>query len=240
MDKRVSPPGINGRTPELPTHELKAEYLSLVDIFRELPNQEITRLAAELPMRTYSAGAVIYAPGEPADVLFLLKRGRVNIVQQAPGGKRLITAVLQPYTFFGEMALVGERFPDWACAQAADDVLVCVVDRALIERLILAYPRTGLRLAERMAARLAEAESALASFAYAPIASRLARALVHLAGQDPDHLVHTSHDHLAALVGTYRETVTTNPRRLQREGFVELDRRSIHVIDIDGLQRLAG
>jgi CRP-like cAMP-binding protein len=113
MDKPVSLPGNNGRTPEFPTQALKAEYLSLIDVFRELPTEEITRLAAKLPMRTFSAGGVIYAPGAPSEVLFLLKRGTVNIVQQVPGGKCLITEVLQPYTFFGEMALVGERVPDW-------------------------------------------------------------------------------------------------------------------------------
>ena len=75
MGRSVSPPGGNGRTPELPTPRVKAEYLSLIDIFRELPTDEITRLAVDLPMRTYSPGAVIYAPGEQSDVLFLLKRG---------------------------------------------------------------------------------------------------------------------------------------------------------------------
>jgi hypothetical protein len=64
----------NGRTPEVPTPQVKAEYLSLIDIFRELPTDEITRLAVDLPKRTYSSGAVIYAPGEQSDVLFLLKR----------------------------------------------------------------------------------------------------------------------------------------------------------------------
>lgn len=72
MDNQVSPPGGSGRAHEFPTPELKAEYLSLIDIFRELPREEITRLATELPMRTHSEGAVIYAPGLPSDVLFLL------------------------------------------------------------------------------------------------------------------------------------------------------------------------
>jgi CRP-like cAMP-binding protein len=168
MGRSVSPPGGNGRTPELPTPQVKAEYLSLIDIFRELPTDEITRLAVDLPMRTYSSGAVIYAPGEQSDVLFLLKRGTVNIVQQVPGGKRLITRVLQPYTFFGEMGLVAEQFPEWASAQAVDDVLVCLIERSVIERLVLSYPYVGLRLLERMAARLVEAEATLASMPRLP------------------------------------------------------------------------
>jgi CRP-like cAMP-binding protein len=238
MDKSVSRARNNGRTPEFPTQALKAEYLSLIDIFRELPSEEITRLAAELPMRTYSPGGVIYAPGEPSDVLFLLKRGTVNIVQQVPGGKRLVTEVLHAYTFFGEMALVGERFPDWASAQAVDDVLVCLINQAVIEQLVLTYPRLGLRLLERVTMRLGDVEAALAAFAYAPISARLARVVLRLAEQDPARVVHASHDQLAALVGTYRETITTALRQLRRLGLVELGRRSIQVLDMRGLKQL--
>lgn len=237
MDRSVAPPGGNGRMPELPMPEVKAEYLSLIDIFRELPREEIRRLAVELPMRTYSPGAVIYAPGEPSEVLFLLKRGTVNIVQQVPGGKRLITEMLQPYTFFGEMALVGERFPEWASAQAVDEVLVCLIERSVIVRLVLAYPRIGLRLLARVTTRLGDVEATLAAYAYAPITARLARVLVRLAKQDPDHVVHSSHDDLAGLVGTYRETITTALRQLRRLGLVELSRRSIHVLDMIGLEQ---
>ena len=50
--------------------------------------------------------------------------------------------------------------------------------------------------------------------------------------------VRASHDELAALVGTYRETITTVLRRLQRDGLVELGRRSVRLLDVDGLARL--
>jgi CRP/FNR family cyclic AMP-dependent transcriptional regulator len=222
------------------TLEQKAAYLSLIDVLRELPKDEIARLAAELPMRTYSDGAVIYAPSDPPGVLFLLKRGSVKIVQEALGGKRLTTAVMHPYTFFGEMALVGERFPRGSSAQAVGDVLVCLLDRPVLERLVLTYPHVGLRLLQRMSERLAAAEAALADFAYAPVTARLARVLVRDATAEGDSLrvVHASHDELAAVVGTYRETITTVLRRLQRDGLVELGRRSVRLLDVDGLAGL--
>jgi CRP/FNR family transcriptional regulator, cyclic AMP receptor protein len=91
-----------------------------------------------------------------------------------------------------------------------------------------------MRLFERVAMRLGDVEGALAPFAYA----RLARALVRLAEQDPDRVVRVSHDHLAALVGTYRETITTALHQLQRLGLVKLSRRSVHVVDPHGLEQL--
>ena len=220
--------------------EQKTEYLSLIDVLRELPKDEIARLAAELPMRTYSDGGVIYAPGDPPSVLFLLKRGSVKIVHEALGGKHLTSAVLHPYTFFGEMALVGELFPRRASAQAVGDVLVCLLDRPVLERLVLTYPYVGLRLLQRMSERLSAAEAALADFAYAPVTARLAHVLVREASTDNEStpVVRASHDELAALVGTYRETITTVLRRLQRDGLVELGRRSVRLLDVDGLARL--
>lgn len=221
--------------------EQKTEYLSLIDVLRELPKEEIARLAAELPMRTYSDGGVIYAPGDPPSMLFLLKRGRVKIVQDALGGKHLTSAVLHPYTFFlGRWPWSASASPRRASAQAVGDVLVCLLDRPVLERLVLTYPYVGLRLLQRISERLAAAEAALADFAYAPVTARLARVSVREASTDNEStpVVRASHDELAALVGTYRETITTVLRRLQRDGLVELRRRTVRLLDVDGLARL--
>ena len=104
---------------------------------------------------------------------------------------------------------MGQCFPVQATAEAQDEVLVCFMRRADIERLVLQYPRVGLKLLERVSARLLETEAALADFANGSVASRPASVLLRLAGPDSEGVVHASHDQLAAQVGSYRETVST-------------------------------
>ena len=56
--------------------------------------------------------------------------------------------------------------------------------------------------------------------------------------RDSRRVVHASHDELAAVVGAYRETITTVLRRLQRDSLVELGRRSVRLLDVEELERL--
>lgn len=220
-------------------HAQKTVYLSAIDIFRDLAPDDLDRLAARTTMVACRRGRALFRAGEPNEALFLLKRGRVQIVRESADGRRLVTAVLGPDTFFGEMALVGQRFPQDSTAVALEDTLVCVLSRHDLERLIEVHPRVGLRLLEHVSARLMEAEAAAEELAFKPVAARLAGALLRLAERDPAWTVHASHQELADMVASYRETVTLALNRFRDDGLVELERRCVRVVRPEGLRALA-
>ncbi len=231
----ASPPPVSASG----TAALKAHYLSAMDVFRDLPHEEVERLAASTTMVTAPRGRVLYRPGEANAALFLLKQGRVQVVRVTADGKRLVTAVLGPGTFFGEMALVGQRFPQDSSAEALEDALVCVLSRHDLERFILEHPKVGLRFLEQVSARLVETEAAVEDFAFKSVPARVAGALLRLTEAAPDRTVRASHQELADMVASYRETVTLILDQFRDQGLVELGRRSIHVLDVDGLERQA-
>ena len=67
----------------------------------------------------------------------------------------------------------------------------------------------------------------------------MAGALVRLAAATPDGTALASHQELADLVGTYRETITVALNDFRPQGLVELGGRSVRVVDADGLDALA-
>jgi CRP-like cAMP-binding protein len=218
---------------------LKAHYLSSIDVFRDLPRSEIERLAETTRMITCPRGRVVYRAGEANEALFLLKTGRIQIVRGSADGKRLISAVLGPHTFFGEMALVGQRFPQDSTAEAIEDALICVLSRKDLERLILQHPKVGLRFLEQLSARLVETEAIVEDFAFKAVPARLAGALVRLAETTPDGTIHVSHQELADMIGAYRETVTVTLDVFRKRGLVDMGRRSIQLLDRKALRALA-
>lgn len=220
--------------------ELKARYLSAIDVFRDLPKSEIERLAHTTTMFTAPRGRVIYRPGETNAALFLLKKGRVQIARESADGRRLITAVLSPGTFFGEMALIGQRFPQDSMAEAVEDALICVLSRRDLEDLIMKFPRVGLRFLEQVSARLLETEAIVEDFAFKSVPGRLAAALLRLLDSSPDDTIRLSHQELAHMIGTYRETVTLALSGFRDQGLVELGRRRIHVLDKHAVELLVG
>jgi CRP/FNR family transcriptional regulator, cyclic AMP receptor protein len=220
-------------------HDVKLGYLSAIDVFRDLPRSEVERLAETTTMYTVPKGRLIYRPGEYSSALFLLKKGRVQIVRQSSDGKRLILATLGPGTFFGEMALIGQRFPQDSTAEAVDDAVVCVLSRRDLERLIMDHPKVGLRFLEQLSARLLETELIVEDFAFKSVPARLAGQLLRLMETSDDNSVEATHQELADMIATYRETVTLTLHEFQDRGLVELGRRSVEIRDAAGLQAQA-
>jgi CRP-like cAMP-binding protein len=215
------------------------QYLSAIDVFRDLTHAEVEQLARTTTMFTCRRGRTIFRAGEASEALFLLKRGRVQIVRETADGKRLVTAILGPQTFLGEMGLVGQRFPRDSTAEALDDALVCVLSRRDLERLILEHPQVGLRFLEQISARLYDTEALVEAFAFKPVAARLAGALLRLAGVDQAAPIEVSHQELADMVGTHRETITSTLDAFRAQGLVELGRRSVCLRDVERLEVMA-
>ena len=106
----------------------KLGYLLETEIFRPLSEPERTWLAESTTMVSCERGRVCYTPDEPGEVIFILKRGRVDLYRIAADGRKLVVATLGPHTIFGEMGLLGQGM--YGCyAEAAEDSLgpVCKI-----------------------------------------------------------------------------------------------------------------
>jgi CRP/FNR family transcriptional regulator len=89
-------------------------YLRQTDLFRDLSGQEMQEIDRMTAMTTCRRGKVFYTPGETGEVLFILKKGRVNAYRITSEGKKLVTATVEAGTVFGEMSLIGQ-----ACTTAS-------------------------------------------------------------------------------------------------------------------------
>jgi len=214
---------------ESPRHDqVKFAHLSESEIFRDLTPNEMQEVARMSAMTTCHRGRVFYEPEQTGEVLFILKKGRVVLYRITEDGRKLVTGTVGAGSVFGEMSMLGQGMAD-AYAEALEDCTLCVLSREDISRLIGTYPSIAIRMLDRLAARLREAEDRLADVAYRPVQARVANTLLRLAGHDSE--IHLSHQDLAEIVGTHRETVTRTLNHFRSEGAVELDRMLIRVVD---------
>lgn len=216
--------------------------LSEVDIFRDLDEREMEAMSQAAPMRTYPAGTMIFSPHEPVQALFILKKGRIRIFRVSEDGRALTTAIIEPGTIFGEMVALGQQMHD-SFAEAMDEVVVCVMSRSDVRRLLLGDPRIATRIAETMGRRLAELEQRLSDTVFKSVPERVAGTVATLAegrGRLRGGQVRITHEQLAALAGTSRETTTKVLGDLADQGLITLGRGRITVLDIDGLRTIGG
>jgi glutaminase len=103
--------------------------------FAELPAAALDRLAALLDQEAHRGGATIYRQGGPADEMFVINRGRVDVLVADAGGRERVVNVLGPGATFGEVGFLrGGQRP--ATVRAATDVHCFVLRRANYEALV--------------------------------------------------------------------------------------------------------
>ncbi len=218
--------------PYLPT---KVGYLSATHVFRDLNSKELEEVDRISTVRTCPQGKVLYIPGETGEVLFILKQGRVNIYRINQEGKKLVIGSIAPGSVFGEMSLIGQAMHD-TFAEAAEDCALCVMSQSDLERVLLSKPRVALRFMELMALRLHEVEERMESVAFKSVPARLAAYLLQLAEQSDCVIRGVSHQDLADMVGTYRETVTRILNEFRSDGCIDLGRLRLTVLRPEALQ----
>jgi CRP-like cAMP-binding protein len=237
------PPWAPGRREETAEVDRAAAYqdktwcMSEVDIFCDLSPAEMDALAAAAPMKTYPAGAVLYSPHNPTETLFILKRGRVRIFRISVDGRALTTAIITPGTIFGEMVLLGQSMHD-NYAEALDETVVCVMARADVHQYLLSDPRISARITEILGQRLRDMERRLSDTVFKTVHERIAGTLSMLATQQRRYGIATrtnvvvlTHEQIAALVGTSRETATKILGEFAERGLIKLGRGRITVLD---------
>jgi len=216
----------------------KIGYLTSIDLFRDLTGRELEDLDRITTMSAVQKGKVFFRPDEMGEVLFLLKRGHVQLYRISTDGKKLILDTLGPGTIFGEMSLIGQRMYN-TFAEAVEDCLICVMSRPDVERLIQEQPKVAVRILEIMGRRLRNAETRLEDMAFKGVPARLASLLMRLSAEQGKVIEGITHQELAEMVGTYRETATQILNDFKEHGLIDLARKRVTIIDYDGLRRLA-
>lgn len=215
---------------------IKLQALSKMEVFQDLTADEVAEIDRSTTMTTCEPGRVFYAPEETGEVLFLLKQGRVELYRLSPEGKKLVVAVLGPGSFFGEMSIVGHGMHN-TFAESLDECLLCVMSRVDVERLLTDKPQVALRFMQAMADRLQEAEEKLEDIAFKSVSARLAALLIKLAERDGDRqeVRGYTHQDLADIIGTYRETATQTLNDFKAKGWIDIGRKRIRILDREAL-----
>ena len=215
--------------------QTKLAYLSVVDIFQDMTPDELKEIQDSISMTTCPAGKIFYSPGQYGEVIFILKKGKVQIYKMSSEGRKLVLETLGPGTMFGEMSLVGAGLYD-AFAEAMEGSLICVMNRRDMEKLIQSKPQIGIRLLDAMARRLRESEERLEQTLFHEVPSQLAALLLRLRSEDGTNTIVTTHEELADHLGVYRETVSTALNNMKKEGVVSISRRRVEITHVEGLQ----
>lgn len=112
--------------------------------------------------RLYQDGEIIVREGDPGDCMYVVQKGRVDVIANF-GGDEVVLRSLGRNDFFGEMALF-ERDVRTSTARAAGQARILTVDRRTFLRGISEDPSLALRMVKIMSHRIKDLTGRLAAY----------------------------------------------------------------------------
>lgn len=218
-------------------------FLATVPLFRGAPARAVEVAASVVRTRRFEPDALLFREGDTGDALYLLAAGLVKLSKVDLGGHEKTLALLQPPEFFGEMALLGHATRS-ATAVALSKVSTFLLYRDDFQRLLTAYPAVSLNLTTTLANRLRGMDDEAQVLSYKDAPGRVAYVLLRLyrSGvvelEEGGALVRLTHQDLANLAGTSRETVTRALKALEAEGVIVTRPKEVTIVDAEGLEEV--
>ncbi|MCG8352333.1 MAG: Crp/Fnr family transcriptional regulator [Chloroflexales bacterium] len=221
-------------------------YVMAGDIFRDLQPDQRAQIERHISYNTYPSGQILHSPNEYGEQLFVLQSGRVRLYKLSPEGRALTLVVLEPITIFGEMTLVGQWMHD-SFAETMTECTIGIIRSEELSRILATYPQVALAFMGLMGQRLRTIENKLADIAFKSVPQRLATLLLNLANvpstqmtaAKPPEVTRYTHQQLAEMIGSYRETVTKAIGEFREASLIRVEDESILLTDLEKLQRLA-
>src|SRR5215212_7993741 len=131
-----------------------AEALAGAPICRDLGAVALARLVPELEEHQVPPGQSVYAQGDPADGLYLIRSGTAEMTVRTPSGGQEVS-VLEPPTCFGDVELLTDE-PRLADVVARTPLTVWKLPRERFDSLVEERPELPRRIAADLADRLTE------------------------------------------------------------------------------------
>jgi CRP-like cAMP-binding protein len=212
-------------------------HLKNCGLFERLSADDMAQLERQCRAKVFPPKAYVYSPQDAAESVLLLADGRARLVSLSDDGKQTILAFVDPGDLFGELAVAGVDFREEYAETLAVSTVV-QMPREALESLMSRHAPLSLAITKLIGLRRRRIERRLQHLLFRSSRDRLVHLLLELVedyGQaTPDGTriaLKLSHQDLAEVIGTTRESVTLRLGELQREGLVRVVRRTVVVTD---------
>jgi CRP-like cAMP-binding protein len=215
------------------------------DVLSDISADALQALLPGITTGSYRPRQVIYLPGDRAQGVHFLAQGRIKISKVTRDGKELTLAYRAEGDFFGEPCLL-EGGPREEMAEAMDASIAVEVERERLDHLLHTNGTASYQFVRSLIARRKDLETRVEQLIFKDVGSKLAELLLSLGHDhgiaDERGLIvglKITHQEMANLIGSTRETVSLTLSQFKRKGLIQTDGRKVILSDPEGLRALA-
>jgi CRP/FNR family transcriptional regulator, cyclic AMP receptor protein len=219
------------------TEDIEA-LASKVPLFNGLSSMDRQAICRIMVTKTFNPNEVIvHEDDEEGQTFFVIVSGRVHVAVITSEGKSAILATLKPGDFFGEMAILDGE-PRSASVIASEGCTLLMLYRRMFLDILQRYPKIGIQMLVEMSKRLRKANRHINTLSLMSVYGRVADVLLGLAkeqGQRVKGMViipnRPTHQVIADMAGTSRETVSRIMSQLQKKHYILIDGKKMVILN---------
>jgi CRP/FNR family cyclic AMP-dependent transcriptional regulator len=211
-----------------------------------VPGTAVGRLAEAGRVRDYRKGTYLCHQGDPADEIYFLLEGRVEISSTSVTGSRVLHATVDVPQFVGELGVLAE-IDRTASVLTLEDSIVWIAAADEFIGFLAEEPSAARSLLRVLAQQVHSHEAFVDDLLFLDLKGRVAKRLLQMATPSLDDLPDdgtaipgVTHADLASLCGGSRENVTRVLSEFQRRDLLERDGKRYVLKKVDGLAKIAG
>ena len=215
-------------------------------IFCDLPATALQTLETIKYVAAYPPGAVLFVEGQMPRGIFVLCKGTVKPSINSPGGRTMIVELAEPGEVLGLSATISGK-PYEVTAETLDPCQVNFVKRDGFLRFLKEDVQACFKVAEQLSERYHDACNEVRSLGLSHSAhEKLANLFLEWSSKNGEaakpetrlKLRHT-HEEIANMIGTSRETVTRLLGEMKKRQIVELKGSTLVIRNAAALRKMA-
>ena len=214
------------------------EFALNVPLFKNLTHREVAAICSAMVSRTFRAGeVVVHEDDADNQTFFIIASGSVHIAVFSPEGKQTILARLKKGDFFGEMAILDGE-PRSASVIANQPCTILMLYRKPFLSILNRFPKIPIQMLVEMSRRLRHTNRHINTLSLMSVYGRVADIILRLGreqGTRKGSMVvvddRPTHQVIADMAGTSRETVSRVLSQLQKRQLIAMDRRKLVILD---------
>ncbi|WP_338869742.1 Crp/Fnr family transcriptional regulator [Spirosoma sp. SC4-14] len=209
-------------------------YLRDHKLFSTLNNAQIKDLCIITRYKKASKNEIIYFASDPVQRIYLLKKGMIKIVESDPEGREVIKDIIQKGDIFGELSLSGSNGTSEYAQAISSEVLICSFTLEDFENVLARDPTVSLKFSKFIGFKFKRLQNRYANLVFKDVRQRIVEFLHEWAekegkpqGKELIVANYLTHQDIAQLVCTSRQTVTQTLNALEAEGKLTYSRQEI-------------
>jgi CRP/FNR family transcriptional regulator, cyclic AMP receptor protein len=220
-------------------------FIRNYDLWCQLSDEEYKDLKVQHAVIEVPRGEYIYFEAYNHNKVYFVKEGTIKIGYIDDDGNEKVKEIIRKGELFGQFSLERDNLHGEFAQAYKDNVSICAFTIDDFERLLKNRPDLALKYSKQVGAKLRNIENRLVNLLNKDVKTRLIHFLWQLVEQNlventaegfcmPNYL---THEDIASLIGSSRQTVTTMINELETEGFLSYNRQEICFLDVKKLQK---